>query len=179
MGPDTQTCISGKWINSNSNISSSKPVCKGKCPEHCYFAWWYTTALQWIASYACKSEYCFIMFLCLSLMIAITCNASLTAPANGRINMTCNTVGCMVNYYCNRTSVLIGNSTRVCLSNGLWSGSSPVCQGKWKFSFLHPANQMTSKNKQAFKCSHFHMMITYHVSMTLFKVMQLLIVLTS
>ena len=88
-----------------------------------------------------KLKYCvqkqFIGILCLLFHdTAITCNAPLTEPANGKINITCNTVGCMASYSCNNQSVLIGNSTTVCLSNGLWSGSSPVCQGRMCASIL-------------------------------------------
>ena len=57
------------------------------------------------------------------------CSETLLTPSNGSINVPCNTTGCVATYSCNNQSVLIGMSTRVCQPNGLWSGSSPVCQG--------------------------------------------------
>ena len=64
-----------------------------------------------------------------SLSTAPFCNETLLSPGNGGINVSCNTVGCMATYSCNNISTLTGIPTRVCQQNGLWSGSSPVCQG--------------------------------------------------
>eukprot|EP00731_Ephydatia_muelleri_P030223 Em0021g746a len=153
VGPGSQTCISGKWTDSSSNSSSSSsssPVCKepanGKINITC-------NTVGCMASYSCNNQSVLIgnsTTVCLSnglwsgsspVCQAITCPAFLTEPANGKITIPCNTVGCIATYSCNNQSVLIGNSTRVCLSNGLWSGSSSACQAiTCPASLTEPAN---------------------------------------
>ena len=84
---------------------------------------------MWISCACMELEYCFHKKTPVFYpIIVITCDFSLTTPSNGSINIPCNTVGCMATYSCNNLSVLVGNSTRVCQPNGLWSGNSPVCQ---------------------------------------------------
>ena len=56
----------------------------------------------------------------------------LTALSNGMIgyNMGTRTVNTVATYTCNRGYTLNGDTTRTCGSDGMWSGSPPVCQRK-------------------------------------------------
>ena len=65
---------------------------------------------------------------------AITCS-SLGAFANGQITYSTDTTsphdfGTVATFTCNTGFSLSGDSTRICGSGGVWSGSSPVCIGK-------------------------------------------------
>ena len=41
-------------------------------------------------------------------------------------------VDTVATYTCNTGYTLIGDSTRTCGSDELWSGSDPTCEGWWK-----------------------------------------------
>ena len=47
--------------------------------------------------------------------------------ANGNIILTNTTLGSTIAYACDVSFVLCGNDTRICQSNGMWSGSLPSC----------------------------------------------------
>ena len=53
----------------------------------------------------------------------------LTPPENGAIEFM-NNVGDTATYTCDDGYDLSGESTRICLSTGTWSGSEPVCESK-------------------------------------------------
>ncbi len=60
----------------------------------------------------------------------------LTAPTNGMIGYNMGTAssrpeGTVATYTCNPGYTFIGGGTRTCGSDGVWSGSIPVCQRKW------------------------------------------------
>ncbi len=57
---------------------------------------------------------------------------SLTPPTNGMISYTDSTLGLntVATYTCEDGLTPDRGSTRTCESDGEWSGSSPVCQGK-------------------------------------------------
>ncbi len=64
----------------------------------------------------------------------------LTVPANGMIDYNMGTaslrpVDTVATYTCNTGYTLNGDSTRVCVSGGIWSGSTLTCQGKFCNSF--------------------------------------------
>ena len=44
-------------------------------------------------------------------------------------------VDTMATYICDTGYTLNGETTRTCGSDGVWSGSTPVCQRKWKIAF--------------------------------------------
>ncbi len=62
------------------------------------------------------------------LFIAIRCNL-LVNPDNGFVKFSGVTVGATGSYACNRGNTLRGNTVRVCLPNGEWSGEVPTCSG--------------------------------------------------
>ena len=55
----------------------------------------------------------------------------LSPPENGGVSMTTSDVGGTATYTCNSGFRLIGSSNRTCLSNGIWSGSQPICNSKF------------------------------------------------
>ena len=54
---------------------------------------------------------------------------TLSHPTNGRVSISSRSVGGRVSYFCNYGYTLVGSSTLTCLSGGIWSGSTPTCQG--------------------------------------------------
>ena len=52
---------------------------------------------------------------------------SLTDPANGRLIFDRRTFGGIAIYSCNTGYTLSGSSSRICQSNGAWSGSPGTC----------------------------------------------------
>ena len=60
--------------------------------------------------------------------ITVECQALLNPP-NGRVTTTGIILGSIAIYNCDFGYSAVGNITRVCLSNGNWSGSVPICQG--------------------------------------------------
>ena len=61
--------------------------------------------------------------------IAVQCG-TLNNPTYGEVSADRNTFGSQANYSCSEGYVLNGNSTRMCLSDGQWSGSEPRCEGQ-------------------------------------------------
>ena len=58
----------------------------------------------------------------------------LTTPSNGWIKLSNGlNVGSKATYFCRSGYVLKGDRTRVCGSNGIWTGSDPVCKSKSNF----------------------------------------------
>ncbi len=52
-------------------------------------------------------------------------------PENGRVNVSADAVvGTVAIYMCNEGFTLNGTQTRVCESDGRWSGIEPECEGK-------------------------------------------------
>ena len=56
--------------------------------------------------------------------------SNLANPTNGQVSHTGGTtLGQTATYSCNTGYTLVGGSTRTCQSTGVWSGSTPTCQG--------------------------------------------------
>ena len=55
---------------------------------------------------------------------------TLTDPANGQVNNTAGTTfGQTATYTCDIGYNLVGENTRICQADGIWSGIDPLCQG--------------------------------------------------
>ena len=74
---------------------------------------------------------------CLTPEHPVTGSAGLTIQFNRTV------IGSTAVYSCSSDYVLVGNSTRVCQTNGNWTGSPPHCKGKnfkqalfWSFKLL-------------------------------------------
>ena len=62
---------------------------------------------------------------------------SLEAPGNGTIDLSEGTTfGSTAFYSCDENFELVGNSTRVCLSSGVWSNAPPVCYREYYLTFV-------------------------------------------
>ena len=62
--------------------------------------------------------------------IDINCGA-LGDPANGEVSLSSTIFNSTATYSCNTGYTLTGDGTRTCLETGLWSGSEPMCTGKY------------------------------------------------
>ena len=58
----------------------------------------------------------------------VTNCSSLSDPPNGHVSYSGS--GTTANYTCDSGYTLNGNGTRVCQTNGTWSGSAPSCECK-------------------------------------------------
>ncbi len=54
----------------------------------------------------------------------------LSDPTNGDVSFTSISVNSKATYSCNNGFILVGQTTRICQSNGEWSGIAPVCKSK-------------------------------------------------
>ena len=81
------------------------------------------TSIEVIELYIVEETYPFIYF-----PIVISCGA-LANPVNGQVGHTGTTFGQTATYSCNTGYNLVGGSTRTCQATGVWSGSTPTCQG--------------------------------------------------
>ena len=61
------------------------------------------------------------------LSTAVDCGA-LHNPANGQVVTTGTTFGQTATYSCNTGFNLVGNSTRMCQADGMWTASTPTCE---------------------------------------------------
>ncbi|MGC4118128.1 MAG: hypothetical protein QM765_26975 [Myxococcales bacterium] len=55
------------------------------------------------------------------------CTPDLAAPANGTVSAQSGVTGDVVTYGCNDGFTLTGNTTRLCQTDGTWSGADPTC----------------------------------------------------
>ena len=55
---------------------------------------------------------------------------NLTNPTNGTVTFVSTAFGSTANYSCNSIGyILIGMKKRTCQEDGIWSGSTPTCEG--------------------------------------------------
>ena len=64
---------------------------------------------------------------------------NLTAPENGTVTLSGNTLGETARYSCNHGYTLSDGNNRTCGHDGTWSGSDPLCLLKSNdgFVFVH------------------------------------------
>ena len=118
-GNSTRMCQSdGQWSGSESTCEGQNLLCV------CIMM----IELGYMCLHACVS-----VDVCMSeyglFSIAVPCG-TLNNPTNGQVNVEGNTFGSQANYSCSEGYVLNGNSTRMCQSDGQWSGSEPTCEGQ-------------------------------------------------
>lgn len=77
--------------------------------------------LEFTYNYNCMASYL--------LLAAVDCG-SLPNPPNGLVVAPVTTFGNSASYSCNLGFILVGDETRLCRSDGRWSGSEPTCIGK-------------------------------------------------
>ena len=87
---------------------------------------WFTALLQWWVISADSPAHTVDIVLS---SIAIDCGG-LSVPSNGQISITATTFGSVATYSCDRGYTLDGNTSRICQSNGQWSGPQPSCVGE-------------------------------------------------
>ena len=66
------------------------------------------------------------------IIIIIALCSELSAPANGSVTVTGQSVGDTATYTCDDGFELIGNASRNCKATSDWSFSVPVCRRKSK-----------------------------------------------
>ena len=52
----------------------------------------------------------------------------LEAPADGSVLYSDRVVESVAQYSCNEGFSLVGGTSRICQSDGIWSGEEPICQ---------------------------------------------------
>lgn len=55
---------------------------------------------------------------------------------NGQVTAPNRSLNAIIRYRCDEKYILIGNSRRTCLQDGVWSGHEPVCWSKFE-SHVH------------------------------------------
>ena len=55
---------------------------------------------------------------------------------NGMVEWNSLSLGSVANYTCDPGFILVGDRTRICGSNGIWSGMAPTCERKLIFSTI-------------------------------------------
>ena len=106
VGDNTRTCqATGVW-------SGNEPTCQ------CMFLFKLSILYVQEVNYMCMH---------IPFSTAVNCG-NLTNPANGQVSTTGTTFGQTVTYSCNTGYNLMGDSTRTCQADGMWSGSAPTCQ---------------------------------------------------
>ncbi len=76
--------------------------------------------------------FCNILLIPSPILLPVVC-LSLPALNNGIVSYNDSTLGLdtVATYTCDTGYTLNGGTTRTCGSDGVWSGSAPVCQRKW------------------------------------------------
>ena len=66
----------------------------------------------------------------------MTC-PGLPSPPNGKVLLTGMDVNKQAFYSCNDKFTLMGQTIRICLPTGSWSGSAPLCARKYGHLYMH------------------------------------------
>ena len=76
-----------------------------------------------------------VVLVCIALLyfsLTVVACPPLMDPLDGDVVWTNLSVGSVAVYTCNRRFELVGNDTRTCQGDGMWSGEEPVCTGVLK-----------------------------------------------
>ena len=68
---------------------------------------------------------------------------ALTNPDNGMVMWDTLAPGGVATYICDPGFILVGDSTRICGSDGTWSGMAPTCEREFIFSNISLAHNFT------------------------------------
>ena len=71
----------------------------------------------------------------ISHAVVFDCGA-LEDPTNGMVIVSDTVFNSMATYSCTTGYSLMGDAMRICLSNGLWSESEPICECKSMILFM-------------------------------------------
>ena len=80
----------------------------------------------------------------------------LTAPENGAVMVNGRRTGDTAEYSCNVGYELVGDQTRMCMSNSQWSGQTPSCQissGNELHAYIHVYLLEVTKQLTCMKCA--------------------------
>ena len=82
-------------------------------------------------THSTRLDTCFHIYMPYFITIVPTAQqcGQLDAPQNGRVDLDGSTPGSTATYSCFSGFSLIGQTSRICQPNGVWSGSAPFCQG--------------------------------------------------
>ena len=105
VGTTTRECLS------NGHWSGNAPICQRKHIILLYYDTHYTG--------------------CIIVLVAISC-PRLYPPFYGRVSTTGQRPGSTATYQCKDGFLLVGESTRECLTSGRWSGKTPTCRRRSK-----------------------------------------------
>ena len=75
-------------------------------------------------------------FCVFSFSVAVDC-LGLNNPTNGQVSLTGTTFMHTATYTCPSGFFLVGDETRTCQSNGLWTELPPECIGKSMVQYIH------------------------------------------
>ena len=73
------------------------------------------------------------MFFCTAFIVKC---AKLSNPKYGRVSLSGLRAGSSAYYQCSAGFLLVGQSTRICLPSGRWSGEAPTCRRKYYVSCM-------------------------------------------
>jgi hypothetical protein len=89
---------------------------------------------------------------------------TLAGPANGAVIHTGVLPGATATYTCDMLYELVGNDTRVCDSNGIWTNSAPTCARKSLVHFSVQSDYIDDYYTMYFcsHCGHHHALELYY-----------------
>lgn len=128
--------------------------------EHFKYAWALFSSLMPGKGVVNSCLGCIILF-----CIVLSCG-SLSSPDNGHVTLTGTTVNSTATYGCNSSYVISGNNTRLCQSDGVWSGIEPTCS-EFSLSF-----SLRVENTGLLTKSYWDLRLATSMTVTVYPVLQ-------